>query len=375
MERLRRIAVAIGAGLVRWAGWTARHRRAMLAGASVVAVAGGGYIGWWWLAARTVERAVAEWAAAERALGGTVALQSLGLDGFPLSLRATVGAFSLTRSDGAAWRGDGLIAEAPPWHVTRPAFRLVGTQQIVISPPDRPPVLITARSGSGRADFALTGGLVEGLVRLGGVTATLPTLGLGDAVLTIAGFDAAFKQADAGPKVPADQVLNYRAALTDLEMPVGYRGPFGPRIQTIAFQGLQHGYLAGLAPAALEGWRGRGGTIDIESLRLIWGPLSMTVSGSLALDQELQPTGLLSADVAGALEAVDALVAAGLLREKEARLARSFLTALTLGARGADRPDAASPTGAAPVRLPLALRQHALWLGPFKIMPLPRINW
>ena len=64
----------------------------------------------------------------------------------------------------------------------------------------------------------------------------------------------------------------------------------------------------------LAAWCDDGGTVEIKSLALHWGTLTVDAKGTLSLDHRFRPIAALSATVRGHRALVDSLVRAGTIR-------------------------------------------------------------
>ena len=60
--------------------------------------------------------------------------------------------------------------------------------------------------------------------------------------------------------------------------------------------------------AAVQTWRDAGGTVEIHSFHILWGPLGIDSAGTVALDGEMRPIGALTADITGYGDVIDALI-------------------------------------------------------------------
>jgi hypothetical protein len=119
-----------------------------------------------------------------------------------------------------------------------------------------------------------------------------------------------------------------------------------------------------LAQAAAK-WRDSGGSLELDNLDLHWGDIRVTGSGTLALDNTLQPVGSLSGGVAGFDQLLTALVAAGRIKASDARMARLALALLA-------KP---GPDGRPEITSSLSIQDGQMFLGPAKLGPAPRIDW
>ncbi len=117
---------------------------------------------------------------------------------------------------------------------------------------------------------------------------------------------------------------------------------------------------------SLEDWRDRGGTIELEKLKLKHGPLKINTNGTLALDGKLQPIGALTANLEGFFETIDALKRLGVVKARNAITAKIMLGVLSR-----------TPKGGGPAILNLALtaQKRHLYLGPVRLLELPEVNW
>ena len=100
-----------------------------------------------------------------------------------------------------------------------------------------------------------------------------------------------------------------------------------------------------------EAWRDGGGSLAISHLAMGWGPLGLTSSATLALDDQLQPMGSGSARIVGYAATLDRLAAAGMLTRSAATAAKAVLS-LMAGTGDGDGPQA--------VDVPLTLQYRTL---------------
>jgi hypothetical protein len=143
---------------------------------------------------------------------------------------------------------------------------------------------------------------------------------------------------------------------------------FGRDVQSLSVDAVLLGPppLPGPPAIAAAAWRDAGGTIDITSLALRWGPLAGDARLVLALDAALQPTGNGTLRLTGAAEALDALAGAGLIASGAARTARAVVVLL-------GRP---SPEGGPPrVELPVALTHGTVSLARVPLLRVAPIAW
>ncbi len=148
------------------------------------------------------------------------------------------------------------------------------------------------------------------------------------------------------------------------------RWPLGATISKLGLQfSLASPALSGRAPAEqARAWRDWGGTMNISSLAVKWGPLDMKANFVLGLDQQLQPSGKGHTDISGWSPALDALASGGAIPEGVAQTAKAVLSLMAPEADGASGPDA-------PISLPIKLKDSTLSLGPIPLLHMRHVAW
>lgn len=336
-----------------------RTRKVIGSALLALAFAATAYSVWWWQAASAVERGVLAWIEEQRAAGTMVEHRGLSVTGYPLSIRATLEAPQLA-TRGAAWQGTRLVAEAPPWNHTRIALALPGEQRLTLAQPNQPPFDLRARGG----------GTGHVLLTLGGQPMEL-SLGFSDLVaqpdalpVPIATLDLTAAQPAEPPAGHTDAGLAVSATARGVMLPEEAPGSLGRQVERALVAARVMGSPPRPEPASLSAWSRDGGTVQLDSVALDWGPLKLAMNGTLALDSALQPQAALTAEVRGFQAVLDALQ--GVFRPKELAFARTMLTMLA-------RP--AGPGGEPVLTAPVTVQNQALFLGPLKVAALPPVVW
>jgi hypothetical protein len=324
----------------------------------VVLVAAAGYTGYWFYIARQLRAGLEPWAEARRAEGYTVRWEAAAVEGFPAAfrLRFQQPVFGAPMPTPYEVSGASIVGEAAPWNLRR--WHVSLPQGAHVAAPVEAASLTLADlagdvtlSGAGGAQIDVTAHEVAG-----GEAAAGLRVGTADARIAIPDKPAANHR---------ETGLGIAVSLTQLALPHAV-APFGGTVETLALAAtlkgaLPHGPLA----RSLEAWRDDGGTIELENGRLRWGDLAVDASGTLALDEALQPTGALTATIRGHNALVDAVTAAGGLQPRDANVAKIFLGLMA-------KP---GPDGQNQLTLPLSLQDDRLYLGPAQIASLPRVTW
>ncbi|MFP5512724.1 MAG: DUF2125 domain-containing protein [Alphaproteobacteria bacterium] len=317
------------------------------------------YTLWWWQAARAVRGGLEDWVAAQRDNGAVVEHGGLTVGGFPFALRAELEKPHLA-TRGAEWQGTRLVAEAAPWNPTRIDLTFPGEQRLSVAQPGQPPVDILApQGGSGDLTMRMSGTLERLALRFTGLTAQVA----GQAV-PVAALDVGAAQPDQPPAERTTAGLTLTLSADGLTLPDGLVPTLGREVKRTELTLRVMGAPPRPEPASLSAWSRDGGTVEVDRLALDWGPLGAVLSGTLALDAQLQPQAALTAEIRGAPAILDAVKP--MMRPNEAAIARTVLTMLA-------RPT--GPNGEPVVTAPVTVQDRALFVGPLRVAALPRVVW
>lgn len=273
----------------------------------------------------------------------------------------------------AALRLDGITAEYPDGGriaVPEASVSLALLSPLWVDAAAAPPVTFSHPGGGGPAvagqlDAAALGGRVRLDPDRPRITARAewPKLDvtLGEAATSLS---ASADSAEATVTLGADDAT-LEAMVARAVVPVPPDLPLGPTIEAFDLVAHNHGPVprGPTAAAALAGWRDAGGALEIERLLLDWPPLRLEASGTIRLDAGLRPVGTLDTSVSGFEPILDALAQQGVLPRDQMTMMK-----LLLGRMAAPGPD-----GRPTLRLPLAARDGALFLGPVRLRGLPAL--
>jgi hypothetical protein len=163
----------------------------------------------------------------------------------------------------------------------------------------------------------------------------------------------------------ADPVMALAVEASQIKLAAAI-APLGDTIAELDFAATEKGAVpSGKLADAVAAWRDAGGKIELDNLHLEWGALGATATGTIALDQELQPTGGFSGAIQGYDQILTALVQNGQMRDSDAGLARIALTLLAK----------AGPDGRPEIRTAFRIQNGQMFLGPAKLGRVPRITW
>jgi len=345
-----------------------RQRRRLVTGLAVVGLLlalVGGYAGYWFWAAGAVEKGTTDWIAQAERDGLVVRYETLQVSGFPfhMVLRMDQPRAAAPRAPQPwSWGSRRLIARARPWNLNWIHVDAAGAQGVTLTVEGRD-IHYTGDAGRLEADVGLRDGRVVGL------DVRVADLGL-DAPAPFGPVSAGRIEADVRrPETGSDQDVSMTLRLNAREVAVseGLNLPLGSRLGHIALSAEMRGPLPEPPNVGkLTAWRDAGGTIEVDSIGLDYGPLSLRGEGTVALDGALQPVGAMTAKIRGFFEAVDALRARGMIRSKAASTAK-----IVLGVMAKKPPEG----GAASLSLPLTVQDRKLYVGPVPFVDFPPVRW
>ena len=331
-----------------------------LAGAILV-IGIGAYSVYWWVAAGKIKEAAAAWQQSQRAQKVDATWRALRVAGYPLAFRLEASNFSL--KDNASnppveLAAPTLSASLKPWNFHNFWFSAPDGVSVALGGSAAPLAKLDAEHGSGAVALANDGGANLWLTLYHPKTTALATLGA-------RALNAWVTLPPGAPATHLDTGLALALEVEDLGLPAAPPG-FNPTVDDIGFGvTLMGDFPAGPLRQAATQWRDQGGTIELDHLDLRWGDMEINGTGTLALDDDLQPAGGFSGGVSGFDQLLNALVAAGRVKASDARIARLALAMLAK----------TGPDGRPEIAASLTIQNGEMFLGPAKLGPAPRIDW
>jgi hypothetical protein len=322
----------------------------------------GAYTAYWLIVVGQIKSGVTAWAQAERADKIDVSWEGIEVGGFPFSCRVSLKAATLRDyrlSPAPELRIPVLSGEARPWDFATWQLDVPGGLSAALAAGGtRPPVKLAARK-------------VAGVLVRAPQANTILWLRLGD-IEAEAGETIAVSMADAWvvlpvkpPQVHTEPAIGVAVNLRQLKL-AGMTPILGDTIDELALALSVKGAIpGGNLVQAISQWRDAGGTVELDNLRVKWGELGFTASGTIALDRELQPIGGFSGAIQGYDQILAVLVQSGRMRPAEAGLARLALAMLAK----------AGPDGKPAIATAFTIQNGQMFLGPAKLGKAPRIAW
>jgi hypothetical protein len=341
------------------------------AAGALVALLALDWLGCRWLLQR-MQTEYAQWQRDAESQGWRVSSAAATGGGFPLG--ATLKIPDLTLSGGQA-----LVPGGVDWHAQRVmlSLSLLNPWRLDVAPEGQQ----TVRAATGRtvalnadvllAQVPLGGGRPDHIhIEIAGLTAGMRGSGNPQDV-RIDGLDL---QLSAARGVAARTSLQLDVQAHGLGLPDKGRWPLGATVSRLEAQiSLASPALSGLAPAEqARAWRDWGGTMEVTRLAVKWGPLDMSGSATLGLDDRLQPAGHGRAEVRGWQATLDALASAGTLPQGVAQTAKAVLSLMAPASGGAT---GVGDEGGAPLSLPVTLKDSTVSLGNIPLLRVRPLAW
>jgi hypothetical protein len=324
---------------------------------------------YWRVAAHNLEEGFAGWLAERRATGWTATTQPPVRGGWPLAATLTVPEVRLAGGQqdfpgGITWSAERLTLRVGLLRPGRLEVAAEGAQRLRLADgPDLPytadrlRIIMPLQSGAPPRSADITARNLR---------AGMPTGGDAVAGMTIGLLHANFELRPSAQS--GEPALAFGLRAESIGPPPPLARLLGPRIAVLAVEGALDGPVPH-APSPIDrasAWRDGGGTLEIQRCALNWGPLDLTASATLSLDEQLQPMGAGSARVVGYAETLDALAAHAVVSRSAATAAKAVLSLL------AHSPDDGGPPD---VEVPLTLQYRTLSMRQVPLVRLPELDW
>ncbi|MSO97194.1 MAG: DUF2125 domain-containing protein [Rhodospirillaceae bacterium] len=323
----------------------------------------------WFGAATVLQNQAQRWIEAQRSSGLSVSHGDPLLSGFPRRVVVSYPEWETAvpaTSGGWTWRTATVSLRAEPWAPFRFTVDLAGQHSLsgLWTPPGIA-AWITARQFDIKPVLTTSGQVAEIAVELAEVSVANEPDSTAFASVATANWSMT-KQASANTNEPT--LWRLVISVTNASASgLGQIGPFAPTIKSLRITAdMTRPVGSGPLPNVLEAWRQDGGTLELREFTLDWPPLSISASGTVAVDSNLQPIGALSAKFRGFFETVATLASQGLVRSSEASMARIVLGLLSR------KPDAGGPPE---INLAVTVQNQKLYTGPLPLLDLPRVEW
>ncbi|WP_413204733.1 DUF2125 domain-containing protein [Rhodospirillum sp. A1_3_36] len=325
------------------------------------------YIGFWFYAAKVATLGLTQWVADRRMEGYTISHGPIDVGGFPLAVTVTIPSPSITAPpdfNAWSWSTTRLSARINPFNPSAFVLNARGRHDLnlPLGPEGRLlPVTISGRAMGGYIDVDSTGNISETDLHLTGVTlAGLPGGAGAISSLNVKTKDRAL-YGDPDEKKYGEISWSMQLRGSGITVPSAYSPGLSKDLSSLTLDmNVYKNIPGGPLHEALKTWREEGGYISVDTLSLAWPPLTARGSGTLGLDDELQPAGNFTLRTQGLLTMIDGMGRQGWANPAEADMARMVISGM------------AKDSG---ISTPITIRRRSISVGPAKLVDLPTIYW
>lgn len=324
--------------------------------------------GLWFTGASLVRDQIADIGRNLAGEGGSFAVDTVSITGFPFTFDAHLGGIMVSGRDSRGtweWRADKAVMHLSPFLTRDVTFDLAGHHKL--------------RFHAGRMPLNLE---IDAADAPGEIQ---PASGDHPRILSLAPKKVTVREVTTGKKFSADaanlqlflyhgrDIANTEPAagllveIAGVDLPEEMGKYLGPKLSRL---GAEIQVLSGLPVPVnrqtLGRWREGGGSVEVKNIMVEWGPLTVDGSGTVTLDGMLQPEASFAVRMTGFEQAADALVEAGIINPREAQSVKLLLSLLARRS---------SPGQAAEIRTPITIQDHAIFVGPARLARMPTIRW
>jgi hypothetical protein len=323
---------------------------------------------YWRIAAGRLQAGFQTWIENAQRQGWSVRTGGVTVGGWPIAAQLTV-------ADPIVSGGEPLVPGGMTWDAGQVALRveLLQPWQLVVAPvgmqhlrfrdgtevkfvADRMDAVTPLQPEPSRAVDVQASRLRVLLPDLGGAESSV-TVGVAGCALRFAA------SAEAG-----EESLGFAVSAEAIELPDSIHWPLGRSVKSFSADGALEGPLPSAASPAgfAKAWRDSGGSLKVQKANLVWGPLTLELAATLALDEQLQPMGAGNSRIIGYDATLDALAGNGVLTRSAVTAAKAVLSLLA---------NAPAEGEAAEVEVPLTLQYRTLSMRQVPLIRFPELDW
>jgi hypothetical protein len=334
----------------------------LFAAAAAVALLFAGYSAYWWMVAGRLSTGLDAWIAAERQAGLAIDADRTPIGGYPFTFRAT---FRHPHVSGRLagrpidWQGADVEAWLWPFGLRSLHLTTTGDHHVAIGTDQ---AAVHADELNVLLRFDLRGQVSSVAAESGAAAITLP----GNRAVALQSASASFAAPATPPRSDRDPLLQFSLSAAALKLPPDVQLLTAGPVDTLAVQGAVKGPMPP-APLrqALASWRDAGGIVEVSAFSAAQAPLSVAGSATIALDADLQPIIAANLAAKGLGPTVDLLAQQKRIAGNDVMKAKLFIAATEQNA----------PDGGKQVTSGLTIQNGFLYLGPFKVARMARIDW
>lgn len=319
----------------------------------------------WTFASAQFNSLIDAWLQSEKAKGGEVTYTRRTSGGFPGTVTVTFADLNWRTAGGHAAKVQNLVLRAHPWGWRTIDMTFDGATEAVIPYPDaNDPLLISGTLGGGRLNLNVANVADQMQATLHNVQARRPSREL----FSAAELKLAAVYPDQPPQNHLDTGLTITASAKDAKLVTTEPLPLGQDVAL--FEATMR--VMGKVPdpynrASVAAWSNDSCVVEFDQYRLDWGAMQLDIKGTLALDDDLQPEGAFSGQIAGHEELVKALLDRAWIAPRQAGMLNSALKLFA-------KPGQLIGTRTS-IEVPITVQLGGLFFGPVRIFTFPEVAW
>ena len=328
------------------------------------------YSGLWFIIGLQLKNGISNWATKQSTQGWKTEHQKIDMSGFPWQWRFKINRPTLSRASGNIqlhWAGPYIQLNVRPWDIKNIKFQTGGQQEFAYTKPnERNSIKLDMEAGQGKLKLNKNGRLTHLSFAMVDTLAKITSTQYYR--IKRLNWRLSFNKL-APPKEKRHQVstVDLQAELLGLTLPTRLNSGLGRTINNIAlsakFLGNAHGNTL---KQAFSSWASSGGSLDLKNFEIHWGKLFAKANGTFALDSDLQPIAALSGTITGYNLALKAMIDAGLIKPNLGMIARFAMQGMS-NVFGIQKENQ--------IKLSLAIQDGHLYVGPIKLIKLPKVIW
>jgi hypothetical protein len=338
------------------------------------------YTIYWFVVATTLKSTIEKWVSVRSAEGIFASYRQIEITGFPLSFRVVLtdpkikvpnlmaAIYQVGRGEKWMWKSGRAIAEIRPWNFNKVKIDLSGSYALsyedgggayhFVGKAQKIFIAVEDFADGWPKEFLLN---IAELSMIENKSEEIFSLKSGAVISHSLLPDG---KRDATGAKSATYVL--KVEFHDVHLPRFLSLPLGHEVQNISTELKIIGFNEpSVKIKNLAKWRDSGGSIEVILFEGSYGTLKTYATGTVALDESLQPLAAISARFQGFFPAISKLEKAGYIRSGNAAIAKLVLGLLSKRTNN----------GVRSISLPLTLQGGRLSAGPVELMAVPKIDW
>lgn len=346
------------------------------------------YTAYWFVASDKLQNGIKDFAAESKSDNIAIAWNDYFVSGYPyrIALTFTKPAVAAPKTpENWSWSANSLEVDFLPYNLRHLVLKVDGEQELRYSDVGNNPLhhIIRAKAEGTWASYVALKNEPFGRVAID-IKNLRSTRDAGDTNTSANATNAEYLNAGrlqlhmqpasegaaATPPLPVPSITsNYDIALQGNDMSINPNDTtrvLGNHIKVISIQARLRNVPRGRSASLIElsrDWLEKGGHLTVSDLQIKWGTLDLWAQGEVTLDAQARPQGKFDAEITNYADLLEALVKAGIIHEKDAKLANMGMgfVAQLQGKKDGQ------------ISVPIVMNQGKLFLGPLFITKLDPI--